>query len=109
MCVDNCACDFFFIFYLSSLVTYWKVPFEQLFKVKVSYDSLRVFGFLYYGKFLLRKQDKFSKQTRKFVFIGYSSGQKRLRLYNLEIHRVFISNDVHFREESFPFYPLQET
>ena len=35
--------------------------------------------------------------------MGYPTGQKAYRLYDLDNHTVFVSRDVHFEEEIFPF------
>ncbi|KAL0410620.1 UNVERIFIED_CONTAM: hypothetical protein Slati_3651700 [Sesamum latifolium] len=39
----------------------------------------------------------------KCVFIGYSSGQKAFKLYDLNNHSVIIYKDVIFHEQNFPF------
>ncbi|KAM2104654.1 hypothetical protein ACFX1R_015231 [Malus domestica] len=46
-----------------------------------------------------------AKQTRahKCLFVGYPSGQKGYRLYNLHTHQFFTSRDVVFHEHIFPF------
>ncbi|XP_075076737.1 uncharacterized protein LOC142163361 [Nicotiana tabacum] len=47
--------------------------------------------------------DKFSPRARKSVLIGYSETQKGYRLFDLDARKVFISRDVSFREQVFPF------
>ncbi|KAH0651790.1 hypothetical protein KY284_031702 [Solanum tuberosum] len=65
-------------------------------------DHLRVFDCLCFAT-TLPKGDKFAARAKKAVFIGYSSTQKGYKLYDLETKIVFISRDVTFRENIFPF------
>ncbi|XP_075083245.1 uncharacterized protein LOC142166996 [Nicotiana tabacum] len=51
----------------------------------------------------LPKGDKFTVRARKVVLIGYSETQKGYRLYDLENMSIFVSRDVMFKEEIFPF------
>ncbi|XP_071715279.1 uncharacterized protein [Rutidosis leptorrhynchoides] len=46
---------------------------------------------------------KFSQRSEKCVFLGYSSVKKGYKLYGLESKSLFISRDVKFYENIFPF------
>ena len=51
---------------------------------------------------------KFSSRAVKAVFVGYPVGYKGYKLYDLENKRFFISKDVKFIEDEFPFHnPVQ--
>ena len=80
-----------------------KTPYEVLYGHKPSYEHLRVFGSLCYAHNQGTKGDKFASRSRQCVFIGYPYGQKGWRLYDLETRKYFVSRDVVFIENEFPF------
>jgi len=59
-------------------------------------------GFKVVG-FLLYKTDQFASRSRRCVFVGYPQGKKGWKLYDLDRHEIFVSRDVKFYEEQFPF------
>ncbi|XP_070010349.1 uncharacterized protein [Nicotiana sylvestris] len=79
-----------------------KCPFELLFNKAPSLDHLIVFGCLCYAA-NLKKRDEFSARAIPAVFLGYSLTQKGYKLFDLTNRIVFISRDVVFQEDSFPF------
>ncbi|XP_070049483.1 uncharacterized protein [Nicotiana tomentosiformis] len=79
-----------------------KSPYELLYRKQPRIDHLRVFGCLCYGSTLPRG-DKFASRARRAVMIGYSKTQKRYKLFDLESNIFFVSRDVSFREDIFPF------
>lgn len=48
-------------------------------------------------------QRKFEPRAVKAVLLGYVSGEKSYKLYDLEYHMIYNSRDVRFYEEIFPF------
>ncbi|KAJ8626780.1 hypothetical protein MRB53_020087 [Persea americana] len=48
-------------------------------------------------------RDKFASRSRRCVFVGYPYGQKGWRLYDLDKCEYFVSRDVVFSENVFPF------
>ncbi|CAH9143337.1 unnamed protein product [Cuscuta epithymum] len=81
----------------------FKTPYEILFGVSPCYQSLRVFGCLCYVHNLKSKGDKFASRSRKCIFVGYVFGKKGWNVFDLETHEYFVSRDVKFLEDQFPF------
>ncbi|XP_071740407.1 uncharacterized protein [Rutidosis leptorrhynchoides] len=77
-------------------------PFELVFNKPPNLSHLRVFGCLAFAN-ILNNSDKFSKRAEKCVFMGYSSVKKGYKLYSLDNKPFFISRDVKFSENVFPF------
>jgi len=69
---------------------------------------LRVFGSLCYGHNQNRQRDKFDSRSRKCVFVGYPFGQKGWNLFDLETKNFFVSRDVRFIENEFPYFKAQK-
>ena len=56
------------------------------------------------SKFLmLPKQNLINLSIKHCVFIGYSYGKKGYKLYDLDNHKTFVSRDIVFHENVFPF------
>ena len=80
-----------------------KSPYEILFGKSPSYSHLRVFCCLCYVHTHDRIRDKFDACAVRCMFIGYPSGQKGWRMFNLERGHVVVSRDVVFYEDIYPF------
>nr|GEY66207.1 hypothetical protein [Tanacetum cinerariifolium] len=68
-----------------------------------TYDHLRVFGCLGLVSNPSRTADKFNPRGVPCVFLGYPSSQKGYKFYNLTTKSTFVSRDVVFYEDVFPF------
>jgi len=80
-----------------------KTPYEILYGHRPSYEHLRVFGSLCYAHNQRRLGEKFTSRSRKCIFVGYPYGKKGWRLYDSETQQLFVSRDVVFYENVFPF------
>lgn len=74
-----------------------KTPFELLRSVPPSYEGLKVIGCLCCAV----NPDKRGAGVLRCLFLGYS--QKEYKVYDLSSGTSFVSNDVVFHEDVFPF------
>lgn len=86
-----------------------KSPYEVIFDKAPSYGEIQVFVCLAYAHNQKRHGDKFASQSRKCVFVGYPYGKKDWSPFDLETREFFVSRDVTFIEEEFPFYEKVST
>ena len=80
-----------------------KSPFEILYAKLPNYADFRTFGTLCYASTLISSKHKFSPRVVAVVFLGYPQGYKGYKLLNLSTKQIFISRDVKFFENIFPF------
>jgi len=64
-----------------------------------------VFGTLCFAK-IKKSADKFAPRGRKCLFVGYLLGQKGWKVFDLETQEFFVSKDVVFHENSFPYQTI---
>ncbi|KAL5841854.1 hypothetical protein ACOSQ3_012457 [Xanthoceras sorbifolium] len=79
-----------------------KTPFEMLYSRPPSLDHLKVFGCLCYAT-VVHPIKKFEPRAKCCIFVGYPTGQKGYKLYDMETKKFFVSRDVKFHETIFPF------
>ncbi|KAG7563712.1 Ribonuclease H-like superfamily [Arabidopsis suecica] len=80
-----------------------KTPYQVLFQKSPSYDDIRIFGCLCYAKLVRRSNDKFEDRSARCMFLGYPFGKKGWLVMDLQTEKVFVSRDVIFHEDSFPY------
>ena len=69
---------------------------------------MRVFGCLCYAT-IVHPLHKFDSRAHRCVFVGYPTGQKGYKLFNLDTQKFFVSRDFCFHEEDFPFKHINPT
>ncbi|XP_059306197.1 uncharacterized protein LOC132057585 [Lycium ferocissimum] len=93
----------FFINRLPTKVLQGKTPYDLLFVHPPSYHFLRCSGCLCFADTLAHGRDKFQPRAKKCIFLGCPSNQKGYKLLDFDSNKVFISRDVHFFKDIFPF------
>ncbi|EOY09882.1 Uncharacterized protein TCM_025251 [Theobroma cacao] len=83
-----------------------KTPYEVLLRKSPTYDYLRSFGCLCYGHIINKPRDKFAPCAKPSVFVGYPSGQKGYRIYDLEMPNV---TELRINESSTSINPTTST
>ena len=83
-----------------------KTPYELLYKKIVDYSSFHVFGCLAFASTLSASRTKFQPRARVCVFLGYPTGMKAYKLFDIQTKQIFVSRDVVFHEEVFPFHSV---
>ncbi|WVZ19287.1 hypothetical protein V8G54_006609 [Vigna mungo] len=78
-------------------------PYTVFHKQQPDLSHLRVFGCLAYSNTLEHGRTKLSPKARKAIFIGYKEGTKGYLLYDIQSRQIFVSRNVVFCENSFPF------
>lgn len=75
------------------IVLSWKTPYEILFQRKPSYNHLKIFGCICFAINTKPGKHKFEQRALKCIFIGYASGYKAYKLYDLENKTLIVSTD----------------
>ena len=80
-----------------------KTPYEILYGDPPSYENLRVFGTLLFARRISLNKEKFNRRSNRCVFLGYPMGKKGWLVFNLGTENLFVSRDVVFHEDQYPF------
>jgi hypothetical protein len=78
-------------------------PLHKLFGTQPNYTSLRVFGCACWPNLRAYNDKKLSFKTKRCTFLGYSASHKGYKCFDHTTGRVYISRDVIFDENIFPF------
>ncbi|KAG5556472.1 hypothetical protein RHGRI_006920 [Rhododendron griersonianum] len=79
-----------------------KSPYELFHNKPPTFNHIKVFGCLCYAT-VIHPLHKFDSRARRCIFVGYPIGQKGYKLYDLHTHQFFVSRDVYFHENIFPY------
>jgi len=80
-----------------------KRPYELLHGSLPCCDHLKVFGCLHFMTTPNQRRGKFQPRARACVFMRYPFGQKGYKVMDLDTHKFYVSRDVIFHEDNFPF------
>lgn len=80
-----------------------RTRYEILYGEQPSFSEVRVFGSSCYAHLRSRDKDKFGPRSRHCIFVGYPFGKKGWRVFDLATEEYFVSHDVVFQEDVFPF------
>jgi hypothetical protein len=81
-------------------------PIERLFHKTLDYSSLKVFGCACWPHLRPYNKHKLSFRSKECVFLGYSASHKGYKCLDIDSGRVYVSRDVIFDENVFPFARL---
>lgn len=71
--------------------------------VKLLILIVKCFGCLCFASNTIPLKDKFAPRVFKCVLLGYAAAQKAYKVYDVENDRVFVTRDILFHENEFPF------
>ena len=83
-----------------------KPPVERLLHTKPNYDSLRIFACACWPNLRPYNKRKLAYHSTQCVFLGYSPHHKGVKCLDIKTGRVYVSRDVVFDENVFPFAAL---
>lgn len=83
-------------------------PFAALFGKDADYAYIKVFLCLAYASKLSINRSKFDPRVRPCVIMGFPIGMKGYKLYGITKRKIFVSKDILFFEELFPFCSTKE-
>jgi hypothetical protein len=81
-------------------------PAERLLHITPNYDALRIFGCACWPNLRPYNKRKLAFRSQRCVFLGYSPMHKEVKCLDVSTGRVYISRDVVFDENVFPFQVL---
>jgi histone deacetylase 1/2 len=96
----------FLINLLASKVIDLQSPIERLLQITPNYDALRIFGCACWPNLCPYTKRKLAFRSQQCVFLGYSPMHKGVKFLDVSTGRVYISHDVVFDENIFPFQAL---
>lgn len=86
-----------------------KTLYEVVHDYPTDYSMIWVFDCLGFTSILTKHRNKFQSRAKLCVFLGYPSGVTGYKVLNVSTKQIFISRDIVFHEEIFPFQIIVET
>jgi histone deacetylase 1/2 len=83
-------------------------PLEVLYKEKPDYSMLRIFGCACWPNLRPYNARKLAFRSKRCAFLGYSNMNKGFKCLDIPTGRIYISRDVVFDEQVFPFASLHD-
>lgn len=96
----------FFVNRIPSSILNQQSPFTLFYSTLVDYSIFCTFDCLAFASTMTSNHLKFHPRVRTCVFLGYPPGYKGYKLYDIEPKQIFISRDVIFHENVFPFHSI---
>ncbi|XP_019450585.1 PREDICTED: uncharacterized protein LOC109352859 [Lupinus angustifolius] len=81
-----------------------KSPYEMLYESKPNLHEIKVFGCLSFASTLVSHHTKLDARARKCILLGFKTGVKGYVLFDLKSREIFISRNVQFYEDHFPYH-----
>jgi len=78
-------------------------PYELVYSTKLDFSNLKVFYCLAYARTANTGRTKLDSRSLKCVFLGYKSRTKGYVLYDLHFKYIFVTRNVIFHENIFPY------
>lgn len=97
---------YFLINQTPSPLLHWSTLYYKLNGRHADYSNIRVFGCLSFTSTIPQHRAKFHPRAMATIFLGYPSGMKGYRLYDIENKKIIISRDVVFHETIFMFHTI---
>jgi hypothetical protein len=91
-----------------SRVIDFETPLDRLYHTKPDYTALRIFGCACWPNLRPYNKHKLAFRSKECVFLGYSNLHKGFKCLDISSGRIYISRDVIFDENVFPFSRLHE-
>lgn len=91
---------------LPNKVINFDTPLDRLFQQKPDYNSLRTFGCACWPNLRPYNSHKLQFRSKQCVFLGFSNLHKGFKCLDVSTGRVYVSRDVTFDEQVFPFATL---
>lgn len=86
----------------------FSTPLERLFSEQPDYSMLRIFWCACWPKLKPYNTHKLAFRSLRCLFLGYSSLHKGFKCQDVSTRRIYISRDVIFNENIFPFSELHD-
>jgi len=94
---------------LPSKVLHNKSPYDILYDFSPNLTFIKVFGFEVFASTLTHNRTKLDPRVRRCVYLGHRWGIKGSLLYDIHTREFFLSINVSFNKNSFPFKHINHT